>query len=296
MTEPTNTRALDSTTSISITPSGQACGAQVRGINLAEPLSAAATHTIRQAWLKHHVLSFPDQSLDDDALERFSLSFGNFGEDTFIAPIAGRKHVIAVCRRANEKSPLFAENWHTDWSFQKVPPAGTCLYGVTIPPVGGDTLFANQHLALEKMPAALREKLQGKQAIHSARGGYAPDGNYGLADKAGDRSMDIRPGSSALKTQTHPIIRNHPESGLPGVFGCLGYIIGFAGLQDDEGRDLARELHDWQTQEQFHYRHRWQEGTLVMWDNRSVLHRATGGYEGHDRLLHRTTIAAPNGS
>ncbi|MEI7932982.1 MAG: TauD/TfdA family dioxygenase, partial [Alphaproteobacteria bacterium] len=113
---------------LTIEPSGQACGARVTGADLTKPLSADLAAEIRAAWLEHHVLAFPDQTLTDDDLERFTLAFGGFGEDPFIAPIPGRKHVIAVQRRADETSPLFAENWHSDWSFQARPPAGTCLY------------------------------------------------------------------------------------------------------------------------------------------------------------------------
>ena len=143
--------------------------------------------------MEHHVLAFPDQALTDDDLERFTLSFGPFGDDPFVAPIAGREHVIAIRRDADETAPLFAENWHTDWSFQERPPAGTCLYGITIPPHGGDTLYADQHAALDAMPAELRDRLTGRSAIHSARAGYAPSGMYGDEDQRSDRSMDIRP-------------------------------------------------------------------------------------------------------
>ena len=118
---------------LDVRPSGQCCGATVTGIDLATALDAATVAGIRAAWLEHHVLAFPDQALTDDDLERFTLCFGPFGEDPFVAPIAGREHVIAIRRDAGETAPLFAENWHTDWSFQERPPAGTCLYGITIP-------------------------------------------------------------------------------------------------------------------------------------------------------------------
>ena len=246
---------------------------------------------IRAAWLEHHVLAFPDQPMDDDDLERFTLSFGPFGDDPFVAPIPGRDHIIAIRRDAGETSPLFAENWHTDWSFQATPPDGTCLYGITIPPHGGDTLYANQHAALDAMPADLRSRLDDRSALHSARGGYAPSGMYGDDDIAA-RSMDIRPSETAMATQLHPIVRAHPETGRLGIFGCIGYIIGVDGLPDDESRELLFELHQWQTRDEFVYRHEWQPNMLVMWDNRSLLHKATGGYDGYDRLLHRTTIGA----
>ncbi len=277
---------------IHVEPSGDSCGASVTGVDLTRSLTAAEVAEIRAAWLRHHVLAFPDQVLSDDDLERFTLCFGTFGDDPFIAPITGRQHVIAVRRRADETAPLFAENLHSDWSFQTRPPAGTCLYGITIPPVGGDTLFGNQHAALEAMPLDLRQRLDGRLAVHSARGGYAPSGKYGDADRVTDRSMDIRPSDAAMATQLHPIIRAHPETGRLGLFGCIGYIIGIEGLDDDESAAALSDLFSWQTREEFQYRHEWEPNMLVMWDNRSVLHKATGGYDGHDRLLHRTTIAA----
>jgi taurine dioxygenase len=277
---------------IEVNASGRACGATVSNVDLTVPLSDEAVAAIRSAWLEHHVVAFPEQAMTDDDLERFTLAFGGFGDDPFIAPIEGRDHVIAVERRADETAPLFAENWHSDWSFQAAPPAGTCLFGVRIPPTGGDTLFADQHAALDAMPDDLRRSLDGKMAVHSARGGYAPDGTYGEADQQTDRSMAIRPSDAAMATQLHPIIREHPETGRLGIFSCLGYIIGIEGLPTTEARELLGELYRWQTRDEFVYRHQWSADMLVMWDNRSVLHRATGGYDGHHRLLHRTTIAA----
>ncbi len=275
-----------------VTPTGQACGASVTGVDLTQPLDPHSVDNIRKAWLRHHVLVFPDQPMSDDDLERFTLYFGPFGEDPFIAPIRGREHIIAVKREADETCPLFAEAWHSDWSFQENPPAGTCLFGITMPPTGGNTLFANQHRALEEMPAPLRSQLEGKMAIHSAKVAYAPEGIHGDADQAGGRSMDIRPSREADASQLHPIIRAHPETGRPAIFSTVGYIAGIDGMTNEDGRALLSELYLWQTRPEFQYRHVWQPNMLVMWDNRSVLHMATGGYEGHERLLHRTTIGA----
>jgi taurine dioxygenase len=274
---------------IEVTPSGQACGAAVTGLDLTKALSPQEIETVRAAWLQHHVLAFPDQAMTDDDLERFTLQFGPFGDDPFIAPIPGRDHIIAVKRSADETSPIFAEAWHTDWSFQETPPAGTCLYGITIPPIGGDTLFANQHKALAEMPDDLRQRLEGKMAIHSAGGAYGKNGFYGDSDTAA-RSMDIRPSDDAMATHEHPIIRAHPETGAQGIFGTAGYITGFKDMEPDASSELLFELYRWQTRPEFQYRHKWQPNMLLMWDNRSVLHMATGGYKGHDRLLHRTTI------
>lgn len=275
----------------SVTETGAPCGAIVEGLDLRKNLDSAEVTALRQEWLRYHLLIFPNQDLTDDDLERFSMCFGQFGNDPFIAPIDGRDHVIAVERKAQEKAPVFAEAWHSDWSFQEVPPAGTCLYGIKIPPVGGDTGYINQHKALAEMPADLRKKIEGKIAIHSARSGYSPDGMFGNEEQEADRSMRIIVSEEAKDTRRHPLIRRHPETGVEGLFGCLGYIIGIEGMSDQESRDLLMEVYAWQTRDAFIYMHSWQENMLVMWDNRSVLHKANGGYNGYDRLLHRTTIA-----
>ncbi len=273
---------------LDITPSGQACGATVRVLDL-RSVDTTTVAAIRSAWLEHKVLAFPDQQLDDFDLERFVLAFGPFGSDPYFGSIPGHDHVAAIRRRADETSPLFAENWHTDWSFQEYPPDGTCLMARVVPPTGGDTLFADQQAALAALPDDLRSRIEGRRAIHSARGGYAPDGTYG-ADDVADRSMDIVPNEDAYATRTHPWIRTHRETGAETLYSTLGYIIGIEGMSDDEARPLLGEMYGHQTSEEFQYRHRWEPDMLVMWDNRCLLHRATGGYDGHDRLLHRATI------
>ena len=278
---------------LEVVPSGQACGAHVTGVDLKQQLDPQTVADIRAAWLEHHVLAFPDQFLSDDDLERFTLAMGGFGHDPFFAPIAGRQNIAAIKREADEQSPLFAENWHSDWSFQARPPAGTCLNAVDIPPLGGDTLFANQQLAWEALSAAQKARYDDLIAVHSARLAYAPDGSYGVKDKG--RSMDIRPSAEALATQTHPLVPPHPETGHRGFYSTLGYIIGIEGMAQSDALALLMELQAWQGDDRFVYRHKWEPGMLIMWDNRSVLHRATGGYEGHRRELHRTTIAAWRG-
>lgn len=275
---------------LEIVPSGQACGATVMGVDLSMPLEESVRRQIRRAWVDHHVLAFPDQSLTDEALEAVTLQFGSFGREPFFLPIDGSEHVVALTRRADEKAPLFAETWHADWSFEADPPIGTCLYSLTIPPVGGDTCFVNQQKALAEMPASLRQRIEDRIAVHSARGAYAPDGFYGDNDQEADRSMRIRYSDEAYETQTHPFIMTHPESGRETLYGCLGYIIAVEGMPKEEAENLVQELYAWQIREEFQYRHQWQENMFVIWDNRSVLHRANGGYDGYDRVLHRTTV------
>ena len=274
-----------------ITPTGEACGARVTGIDLSQPLDRTAIATIRSAWLEHHVLAFPDQKLTDDDLVRITNYFGSVGDDPYFVPISKKTPVVALTRRAGEQAPVFAENWHTDWSFKQHPPIGTCLYSLVVPPVGGNTGFANQQLALAQMPDALRQRLENKVALHSAAAAYGPDGTYGEKDQGNDRSMKILFSEQANKSEPHPIIAKHPESGAETIFGTVGYIHTILGLEKEDSRQLILDLYAWQTRDEFQYTHVWEPNMLVMWDNRSVLHKANGGYDGHARELHRLTIA-----
>ena len=279
---------------ITVTPTGESCGAYIDGVDLTQPLSSADIEDIRQAWGQHHVIIFKDQKLSDDDLERVSSSFGNLAVDPFVTSIPGREHMIAIQREADETSAIFAEIWHADWTFKSDPPFGTCLYSIEIPPVGGDTLFANQVLALEEMPEDLRSRLEGQLAIHSAKMGYSKKGSYG--DKFESKSMEVIPSDEALEQETHPFIITHPVSGKKSIYGsAIAYIIGVSDMPQKEAMALIMELQRWQVQEKYVYAHKWEENMLVMWDNRSVLHKATGGYEGHRRELHRTTISEKDG-
>ena len=273
-----------------IETTGQACGATITEVDLAAEIDASLLASIRDAWIKHQVIVFPDQTLSDDDLVRITNSLGSVGDDPFFVPINKHSPVVALTRRADEQAPVFAEAWHTDWSFKEQPPIGTCLYSITIPPVGGDTSFINQKKALAAMPETLEKRLRGKVGLHSAAVAYAPDGTYGTKEASSDRSMKILYSEEARKVQPHPLIRTHPESGEETLFGCYGYIMGIEGMADDEAQQLLLEMYQWQCREEFQYTHKWSENMLVIWDNRSVLHKANSGYDGYARELHRTTI------
>ena len=276
---------------INVTPSGAPCGATITGIDLSRDLSDDQVAEIRAHWLEHKVVAFPDQTLQPEDLERTARYFGDIGEDPFFGHIEGYPNICAIQRDADETTSIFAENFHTDWSFMKLPPAATTLYGITIPPQGGDTLFADQVKAYEDMPDDLRSRVEGLTAIHSAALGYAPDGVYGDSDQDNGRSMQIKPSEKARETCPHPLVRRHRETGRKALFSSAAYIQSFEGMALEDAQALLMELYQYQTQEKFLYRHQWQPNMLVMWDNRSLLHAATGGYDGYDRLLHRITIA-----
>jgi taurine dioxygenase len=274
---------------IDIEPSGQACGALITGVDLSTDLPEQSIAEIRAAWLEHLVVAFPDQQLTSDQFERFALRFGVYGDDPYLRGLADHPHIAEVKREADEESPIFADNWHSDWSFLDVPPSATLLYGLVIPPVGGDTLYANQYLAFEALDDATKARLRDLQGVHSARRGYAPQGRYGANDVG--RSMAITYSDDAMHTRLHPLVLVHPETGREALFLSPGYTIDIDGLPHDEAQALLFEMYAHQGRDEFVYRHQWNEGMLTMWDNRAVVHAATGGYQGHRRLLHRITIA-----
>jgi taurine dioxygenase len=268
-------------------------GALIHGIDLRRPIDPTTAHDLRQAWLRHLVLVFPDQDLGFAELEAVAEAFGSIGEDPYFRPIPGQSHVVALTREADETTPLFADVFHSDWSFLPTPPAGTLLYAVEIPPVGGDTLYADQYAAYEALPAALQERIEGLNGVHSARRGYSRQGQYG--DRDVGRSMAIVASDDAMATQIHPLVRTHPETGRRALFCSLAYTIAVEGLAEDEGNALLIELAGYSASEANTFRHRWAPGMAVLWDNRCLLHSATGGYEGHRRELHRLTIADDRG-
>lgn len=276
---------------LTLTPTGSICGAVVSGIDLREDLSADLIAELRAHWVEHKLLIFPDQDLSNEDLERLTVDFGGFGEDPFFGHIDGHEHIAAIQRNADERTPIFAEIFHTDWSFLEVPPAGTMLYGITIPPMGGNTRFADQVAAYERLPDDLRDVADGLTAIHSAELGYAPSGVYGDEDQASGRSMKIIPSERALEKQDHPFVRTHRETGRKALYSSPAYIQGFRGLPKSESDALMMQFYQHQTSEALVYSHKWSPNMLVVWDNRSLLHAASGGYDGYDRLLHRTTIA-----
>ena len=199
-------------------------------------------------------------------------------------------NIIEVKRDADEKAPPFGGSWHSDWSFQENPPSATLLHSKIIPPIGWETLFLNTHKAYEDLSISIKEKINNLKVIHSAARPYADDGFYAL-EKNKDRSMKIKPSKKAKDIILHPLVRTHPETRRKSLFINPVYTIAIDGLSEDESKSLLNELFNHMENEIYIYKHSWEPNMLVMWDNRSVNHCAQGGYEGHERLLHRITLS-----
>jgi taurine dioxygenase len=274
---------------ISVSPQPSGFGAEITGADLSRPLPAEVLAEVKAAWARHAVVAFPDQPLSLDELEAFTLQIGAFGKDPFIKPMPGRPNVLELRREPDEKATNFGAGWHSDWSFQDQPPAATILRSEVIPPVGGDTLFCDTTRAYEALSPTMRAMLAPLRAIHSAARPYGTQGVF--AKETAGRTMQIITSKDAEETQTHPLVRTHPETGRKALFISPVYTVGVDGLSGPETEAILGFLFKHMLRDEFIYRHRWRAGMVLMWDNRCTMHLAEGGYDGHLRLMHRTTVA-----
>ena len=264
-------------------------GVEVSDFSLAD-LTRENISFLRSKWVKYGLIVFPKLPLSHDEFKDFALSFGDFGDDPFISSLPDYPNIAEIKRSANEKATPFGGTWHSDWSFMKKPPSATLLHSKIIPPVGGNTLFANTERSFAALPEEMKNKLRNLKVIHSAKIPYADDGFYALEKE--ERSMKILPSKEAKATFSHPMVKIHPETNKECLFINPVYTINVEGFSEDESQQLLWELYEHMIKDQFVYEHVWNDDMLIMWDNRTVMHQATGGYDGYDRLLHRITLAA----
>ncbi|MCA3713653.1 MAG: TauD/TfdA family dioxygenase, partial [Phenylobacterium sp.] len=263
-------------------------GARITGVDLSQPLDPRDLEDVRAAWARHSVVCFPGQPLSLDALEAFTLQIGPFGKDPYIEPMPGRPNVLELRRQPDEKASNFGAGWHSDWSFLETPPAATLLRAQIIPPVGGDTLFVDASRAWDALSDAMKAVVAPLQAVHSARQSYGTKGVFARDTEA--RTMKIIVSEEADSSLTHPLVRTHPVTGRKALYISPVYTVGIEGFTPEESQALLGFLFAHLTREEFIYRHRWTEGDLLMWDNRCTMHFAEGGYDGHLRVMHRTTV------
>ncbi len=202
---------------------------------------------------------------------------------------AEHPEIVRVWKPAGENAS-FGVGWHSDNSFQARPSQASVLYGVTIPSVGGDTLYANMELAWERLSPAFRERLRGLHGVHSASEAYDP-ATTGEAKYRGEASIRYRWSESIREEVLHPVVRVHPETGRPSLFVNPMFTLRIAELNDDEGRALLDFLYVHATKPEHCARLQWRPGTVAVWDNRAVWHYAMDDYRDHERLMFRVTVA-----
>lgn len=266
------------------------CGAIVRGIDVTRPQSADEIEVILALLDEHLVVAFPDQPMDLDRLEAFTDELGGRDVTPYVTPVDGRPFVIRVIKEPTDELN-FANAWHTDLSYLTRPPAYTVLHAHDVPGVGGDTMWANQHLAYETLPDTVKTQIADLRATHSAGMAYGTGGYLeAVAEKS---SMGIEPSPDAHATETHPLVIRHPRTGRSALYVNSVYTTGIEGMDADEGRALLARLTAHATHPNLTCRLRWTPDMLTIWDNASTQHFAINDYPGTRRELFRTSVAGP---
>ena len=258
-------------------------GAILRGVDLGDP-SPAALAAIKQAFVDHTVLVFPDQEITQAQQKAFGRQFGELHKHPSVTHLGvkGDPEMFVIDTKATSKYSN-GESWHSDVSCDLRPPLASILYVRQPPPDGGgDTLFANMYDAFEALSAPMRTLLLGLTAVH--------DGEVNLAEY----DYELKPGQT-YPCNTHPVIIRHPESGRPVLFVNRGFTSHFCELSRSESAALLKLLYAHIENPRWQCRVRWQPNTVTMWDNRCLQHHAVWDYYPHARYAERVTVqcAAP---
>ncbi|SMC22569.1 taurine dioxygenase [Andreprevotia lacus DSM 23236] len=275
---------------VSITPTGEALGAVVTGLDANRPLSAALVRRLKQALDDHHILIFKQQALGDDAFLAFSTYFGSVfrpPEDVPVLASASNDGIPPdVVPVANVEGGYTGNGElfpHIDHQWTPLPSSGSLLYALEVPGSGGDTSWYNISAAYEALSPALKARIDGLQLIT-----YNPF----LRAKGQSRPQYRRPEAEPLGPGfPHPLVRNHPSSGKKLLFLATHGEVELVGVDADEGEALIAELRAHLLLPQFRYEHRWSVGDIVYWDNQATLHSRTAFPETERRVLKRVSLA-----
>lgn len=267
-----------------VQPLSGSLGAEITGIDLSGGLPAPAVAELMRAFREFHVLCIRDQRLDLDAYRRAASLFGPFSGNPIHVALPDYPEFVRVVKEPGQGGPTFGGSWHTDLSWFEAPPKATMLYAEEVPPYGGDTLFANLHLAWNRLSPTLQRMLDGLRGVHSGYGAYGVNAAL-KAIKVVDEGWEV----SQTEVE-HPLVPRHPETGRPFLF-VNPNVVGIAGLTEPESRPILQMLLAAATRADLTCRVQWRAGTLTVWDNRCLLHHAIGDYPEFRRVMVRTTIA-----
>ena len=275
-----------------ITKSGAACGAEI-ACDLAQDIDEATFREIEHAFHDNIVVFFRRQNLSNERHIEFSRRFGELEihiVKKYLLPDSPEILLISNIRDDRGEHIGLADagfTWHSDTSYRRRPSRWSLLYAKEVPQRGGrplgDTVFANTVAAYEALPESMKKLLARLKAVHrySARRRVAASPRPKLTRQQVEGTPDI----------AHPIVRTHPYTGRKSLYVTAGECIGIEGMPDDEALDLIAELDSHCVRPEFLYRHKWQVGDLLMWDNTSSMHLAICDYALPERrLMHRTTV------
>jgi taurine dioxygenase len=261
-----------------------ALGAVVSGVDLADELDASTVAEIRRLWLEHLVLFFRDQKLPPARFQAFAERFGRVIEYPFLKGLDDFPLIVPVVKLPHE-TINFGGIWHSDTTYQAEPPSATLLIAREVPPVGGDTLFANQYLAYETLPDGVKREIDQLSFISSSA---KADTTRSREDRVRDSG---KAGTGEELIAEHPVVRTHPETGRRALYVNPAHAVRFTDRSEAQSASLLALLFEHQVRTEFLCRFSWQVGSLAMWDNRCTLHNPVNDYHGHRRVMHRVTLA-----
>ena len=265
-------------------------GAEVVGLDISQPINADDFRRIHRAHLDHHVLVFRDQQITPQDHIDFSRRFGPL-EIHVLHQFQLKNHpeILIVSNILENGEPIGLGDagvyWHSDISYKPRPSLGSLLHAQELPSEGGDTLFADQHLAWESLSPELQQRVLPLKAEHSYLAKYED-----LRAKNPWRPKLSQAQIDQVAPAVQPVVRTHPETGCKALFVSEHFTTGIVGLPKDESDALLAALFAHSVKPEFVYRHRWQPHDLVFWDNRSLMHLAAGTPDHLRRRLNRTTI------
>ncbi|GAB1576861.1 TauD/TfdA dioxygenase family protein [Bordetella petrii] len=265
-------------------------GAELTGIDLGLPLNASDFARVRSAHLDHHVVVFRDQHITPQQHIDFSRRFGRLMIHVLHQfHLPGHPEILIVSNIIEDGKPVglgdAGKYWHSDISYKPLPSLGSLLHAQELPAEGGDTLFADMHLAYDTLPAHLRQAIEGRRAVHS----YLA--KYGQLQQEGNWRPNLSAEQLAqVREVVHPVVRTHPETRRKALFVSEGFTTRIEGMPADESRAILDELFAHSIRPEHIYRHAWRAHDLVFWDNRSLIHLAAGCPPHLRRKLYRTTI------
>ena len=268
-----------------VNPTSGALGAEILGIDLAEPLDQSGVDELRGALNEYGVIFFRDQKITPEQHIAFAERFGQIDINRFFKAVPGHPQIAEVRKEPEQKSNIGGD-WHTDHSYDQIPALGSILLARETPPRGGDTMFACMNLAYEALSDGLKKTLEGLRAVHSSRHVFGAASEYVKA--SGDRLGNVE---KATQDAVHPVIVRHPESGKKILYVNSAFTTHFEGWTAKESAPLLKFLYEHAARPEFQTRFQWRDGSIAFWDNRSTWHYAINDYHGARRLMHRITIA-----
>jgi taurine dioxygenase len=260
-----------------ITPMTEHTGAEVRGVDLTQPLDDEMKEGLNRLWAQFHVLVIRGQQYEPEDFLRAVQVFGELqphDKKEMHVPGYPQMYYVSNEQTVPGKRYISGETFHTDHSNHPAPPKATILYPVSLPSRGGDTQYVNMHAAYDDLPEAMKRRIDGLKAVHVYLSKYSPRELRPLSDD----SLKALPAPGI-----HPLVRVHPETHRKALYLNPVRIEAIVGMPDDEALDLVAELMAHAVQPKYEYRHQWRYGDMVIWDNRSVMHKANPDYDMKER-------------